>query len=146
MPKISSLLSSKSDPVETTTEETSLRNAAEQMTGKNIGSLVVVDNSEKVVGIITERDIFRLFSRDPEAAANSVVNEIMTRDIIIGVPDDDLDYAQSVMSKNLFRHLPIIDNGKLVGIISIGDIVKTLKSEKEYENRFMRDYIIGNYP
>jgi CBS domain-containing protein len=67
----------------------------------------------------------------------------MTKDIIVGVPDDDLNYVMGVMTKNHIRHLPVVDGGSLAGIISIGDLVNAHFEEKVFENRTLRDYIHG---
>ncbi len=67
----------------------------------------------------------------------------MTKEVIIGVPDDDLDYVMGIMTKNRIRHLPVLDAGKLVGIISIGDVVNAHLNETKFENRLLKDYIHG---
>ncbi len=71
------------------------------------------------------------------------VVDIMTREVICAVPDDDLDYAMGIMTQNRIRHLPIVEDGKLIGIISIGDVVRAHLQHTAYENRMMRDYIQG---
>jgi CBS domain-containing protein len=67
----------------------------------------------------------------------------MTKDVVIGVPDDDLNYVMAVMTKNKIRHLPILEEGELAGIISIGDVVNAHVEESDYENRLLKDYIQG---
>jgi CBS domain-containing protein len=73
----------------------------------------------------------------------SLVREVMTKDLIVGVPDDSLDYVMGVMTKNRIRHLPVMDGKKLVGIVSIGDVVNAHLEETEFENRMLKDYIHG---
>lgn len=118
-----------------------------------IGALVVIGDDGEISGIITERDILRecgercthlTESPGPEEKACPVlVRDAMTKDLIIGVPGDDLSYVMGVMTKNRIRHLPILDGGDLVGIISIGDVVNAHVEETEYENRLLKDYIHG---
>ena len=118
-----------------------------------IGAWVVMDDKEEVAGIITERDILHvcgsLFPRLYEASAQEkpaspmLVEDAMTKEVIIGIPDDDVNYVMGIMSKNHIRHLPILDNGSLEGIVSIGDLVNALLEQKVFENRTLRDYIQG---
>ncbi len=118
-----------------------------------IGALVVVGQDGEVAGIITERDVLRecgercvRLTEPPareEAPCAAFVRDIMSKDVVIGVPDDDLDYVMGIMTKNRIRHLPILDDGKLVGMISIGDVVNAHLKETEFENRSLKDYIRG---
>ena len=88
-----------------------------------IGALLVVDSSGQLVGILSERDIMRTAATD-EALFGRAVAEIMTKDVIVGMPQDDVIAVAHTMLEKRFRHLPIIDEGKLIGIISIGDVLK----------------------
>ena len=96
-----------------------------------------------VMGIITERDILRETAERCEEIRDRLVGEVMTRDVIIGVPDDDLDYVMGVMTKNRIRHLPVMDESGLIGIISIGDVVNAHLRNTAFENRMLKDYIHG---
>jgi CBS domain-containing protein len=108
----------------------------------NIGSVVVA--SEKVVeGILTERDILRLASEQSRTMADMKVEEIMTKDVVVALLDDSVDYVMEIMTKNRIRHLPIVDQGWMQGILSIGDVVNALRKQVEVENTYMRDYIRG---
>jgi CBS domain-containing protein len=119
----------------------------------SIGALIVTGEGEEIVGIITERDILQKcgehcvrLNKPPapgEAACPSLVQDAMTKDLVIGVLDDDIDYAMGIMTKNRIRHLPIMDHKTLVGIISIGDLVSASLKQKVFENRMLRDYIHG---
>jgi CBS domain-containing protein len=108
----------------------------------NIGS-VIVTRDGSTVGILTERDVLRLGAANPESLATTLVAEAMTRELVVGVADDLVEYAASVMTSNRIRHLPIMDGERLTGVLSIGDVVNALKQEKEVENRYLRDYIQG---
>jgi CBS domain-containing protein len=119
----------------------------------SIGALVVTGEGGKTIGIITERDILRECgghcirlhkSRAREqTTCPSLVQDAMTKNLVIGVLDDDLDYVMGIMTKNRIRHLPILDGGNLAGIISIGDVVNAHLTEKVFENRMLKDYIQG---
>ena len=119
----------------------------------SIGALIVTGEGEEIVGIITERDILQECGAHcgrlnkplapGEAACPTLVQDAMTKDLVIGVLDDGIDYAMGIMTKNRIRHLPILDHKTLVGIISIGDVVSASLKEKVFENRTLRDYIHG---
>lgn len=119
-----------------------------------IGALLVRDEDGEIRGILTERDVLhecgercvRLIRPGAHAEADpcpSLVRDVMTTELIIGVPDDTVEYVMGVMTKNRIRHLPILEEGELAGIISIGDIVNALLRESEFENRMLKDYIQG---
>ncbi len=118
-----------------------------------IGALVVTEEGDEVCGIITERDILRECGEhcsrlsEPSEFAHSacpaLVKDVMTNEVVVGVPDDRVDYVMSVMTKKRIRHLPIVDDGRLTGIISIGDVVHAHVEETEFEVRMLRDYVKG---
>jgi CBS domain-containing protein len=107
-----------------------------------IGALVV-SSGESIRGIISERDVLNLVAGDPARVQDTQVEEVMTRDVIVGVPDDDLDYVMNIMTQNRIRHLPIVADGRLEGIVSIGDVVNAVRRSVESENRHLKDYIQG---
>lgn len=122
-----------------------IKDAINEIIKNKIGALLVMDG-ESLVGIITERDIFREFSVEGEKVFEKKIEEVMTTNIIVGLPDDDLEAVKALMTNNRFRHLPIMDNKKVVGIVSIGDIVKIFSVNFQIENRYLKDYISGKYP
>jgi len=89
----------------------------------NIGALLVVDELERLVGILSERDIVRRAAED-RLVFDLPVAEVMTREVIVGVPSDDLMSVAHTMTERRFRHLPIVEDGRLLGLISIGDVLK----------------------
>ena len=93
-----------------------------------------------------ERDIFRLMATHGESAFSRPVKDFMTENLVVCVPDDDIDTAMACMTNNRFRHLPIVENKKVVGIISIGDVVKAQVHNLKVENHYLIDYITGKYP
>ena len=130
--------------LQTISPDRPVQEAVARLVERNIGALPVCEQDGRVVGIITERDVLRLVADQPVAdAMGKAVGEIMTRDLVIGVPDDDIGYVMRVMTEHRIRHLPILDGERLVGIISIGDVVKAKMEESSTELRFLRDYVAG---
>lgn len=107
-----------------------------------IGCLVVTRDSE-IAGVVSERDIMNLMAAKPNALTDTLVSDIMTTDVIVAVLEDDLDYVMNIMTNNKIRHLPIVDDGELAGIVSIGDVVNEVRRSVESENRHLKDYIQG---
>lgn len=141
--RIKDILREKGADVVTIVPTATVHDAIMRLNEHNIGSLVVTTENGVVVGIITERDILReAAERCNEVRATEIV-DVMTRDVIIGVPEDDLDYVIAVMTKNRIRHLPVMDESGLVGIVSIGDVVSTRLRKTAFENRMLKDYIHG---
>ena len=120
---IATILAKKGGQVYTIRPEQTIRQALGVLAERNVGALVVVDGGGRPIGILSERDIVRKLVRD-EGALGLGVETIMTRTVISGLPHDDLVAAGRTMTDSRIRHLPIIDGGRLIGIVSIGDIVK----------------------
>ena len=140
--KIGKLLDRKGGDVVTVPPYFPLQDTMRLLVQHNIGS-VVISEDRVVQGILTERDILRLAAEDPARMASLKAEDVMTRDVIVGLPEDSLDYVMEIMTRNRIRHLPIVDDGWMAGIVSIGDVVSALRTETEAENRHMRDYILG---
>ena len=130
---IANLLARKGPRVVTVQPEQTIRQALRLLAEHNIGALVVVDGSARPVGILSERDVVRAASRDEATVFGLTVAALMTRDVIVGVPQDDLASAGSTMTERRIRHLPVVEKGRLVGIISIGDIVKAQRDQYQGE-------------
>lgn len=140
--KIRDILRTKGHNVVTVAPSQTVLAAMRILVQHNIGSVVVVDGDE-IAGILTERDVLRLGANDPQKLTTSRVGDVMTKDLVIGVPDDDLEYVMGVMSRNRIRHLPVLEDERLVGILSIGDVVNASRKNAETENRYLKDYIQG---
>lgn len=140
--KIDEILRKKGREVVTVEETETVLEAVRVLVARNIGSLVVTEGP-RPKGILTERDILRLTSRAPEALGSIRVGEAMTRDMITATPDDRLREMMDTMTENRIRHLPVVEDGRLVGIISIGDLVNACRVEVEAENSHLREYIHG---
>ncbi len=125
---ISSLLATKSKHVVTIGRRDSIADAVALLSKHNIGVLVVTEGVGKVVGIISERDIIRLAASE-EQFQTSLVADVMTRNVIVGVPEDDVMSVAHTMTEKRFRHIPILDDDRLIGIISVGDILKAQRDQ-----------------
>ena len=120
---IASILARKGSRIVTCRAEQSIRQALSLLAEHNIGALVVVDDAGGAVGMLSERDVVREAARD-ERLFGRTVGEIMTRDVIVGVPEDDLRAVRHTMTERRIRHVPVVADGRLLGIVSIGDVVK----------------------
>jgi len=144
--KVKDILKDKGTEVATIGAEKTIYAAVKTVVEKNIGSLLVKDEKGAIAGIITERDILKQCNQCLESFSETKVGDVMTKNLIVASPDDDLDYVENIMTQNRVRHLPIIANQKLEGIISIGDLVNVLRGECKVENRYLKAYISGEYP
>jgi CBS domain-containing protein len=106
---------------------------------ERIGALVVVDRWGKLVGMFSERDVIHALAQHGAEALSYAVHELMTPDVTTCVPEDRIDAVMEVMTAHRVRHLPVMENGQLVGLVSIGDLVKHRLGEKEQEANVLRD-------
>ncbi len=130
---ISDVLRIKGNSVATVLPTDSIQAAARKLAELRIGAVVVQDRWQKLVGIFSERDLVKLLHREWKEALDHRVEEVMTRSVITCRPSDRIDAVLSVMTLNKVRHIPVMDNGALTGIVSIGDLVKHRLDEKEME-------------
>lgn len=121
--KVRTILAKKGMHVITITPDKEIRQAVALLTEKNIGALVVVDEANKPIGILSERDIIRQAAVDEEVFSSRVA-DLMTKQLITGFTNDDAFSIAHTMTEKRFRHMPIMEDEKLVGIVSIGDIMK----------------------
>jgi len=142
---IASLLASKGSKVITIQPQQTVRQAVGLLAEHNIGALVVVDRSSSPVGIVSERDIVRSAARN-ERVFSEPVASLMTKDVIIGLPHDDLASVGHTMTERHIRHLPVMEAGKLVGIVSIGDVVKAQRDQYQGEVETLQTQILGDQP
>jgi len=120
--------------------------AIEKLVEHDRGSLPVCSKNGKLVGIITERDIARkVFARKGASVEKTRIKEVMSTPVIIGSPDDDADYAISVMKEKRIRHLPIVDNENIIGMVTMRDLLGLQLEECRTDVRFYSDYISGGY-
>jgi len=142
--KIKDVLASKSQEVLTIKRSKTTHEAIQMLVGHNIGALLVLDEDGKLEGIISERDILRESAERDKMLRTTKISQVMTKNVIIGLREDDIDYTMGVMTKNRIRHMPIMESEKVVGIISLGDIVNAQLDEREYDNRYLKQYMFGN--
>jgi CBS domain-containing protein len=143
---VAEILRTKGSKVITIEPQSTTHQAIRALVNNGVGALLVVDDAGQVVGILTERDVLRENARHFDRLSETKVSDIMTEDVVIGFLEDSLDYVMSLMTEKRIRHLPILDRGKLAGIVSIGDVVKTRAQHAEVEIRHLTDYITGRYP
>ena len=115
-----------------------------ELSNKNIGALLVVDPDETVLGIVSERDIVRAISDDGAVCFDCPVSKYMTNNVETTHFAENIDIVMDKMTTGRFRHMPVVEEGKLAGIISIGDIVKARISDLEMEKKALSDMISGN--
>jgi CBS domain-containing protein len=139
--KVKDILKNKGTAVASIPADASLHDALERLIRLRIGSLVVVDGHDPIVGIITERDLLGECAVHPEGLKEMTVREIMSTNPIIAIPEDEVAYIMGIMTHNRIRHLPILDGERLAGMISIGDVVKAQLEAAEFENRYLKDCI-----
>lgn len=138
---VAAILKSKGSAVETASGDITLMEAAQIMAARRIGAIVIVDKSGQVVGIVSERDIIRELATHGADASTRPVSVAMTRAVVTCTRDDTIEHLMGQMTARRFRHLPVIEDGALVGIVSIGDVVKHHIAEVEMEKTALRDYI-----
>ena len=141
--KIKDVLMKKGSKVITLQEDDSIGEAARQMTRHKIGAILVLNDRDDPAGIFTERDFVRIASDRSVEMETMKLNEAMTRDLIIGLADDDLETVLILMTEKRLRHLPVLENGELHGIISQGDVVKARLAHHEFQAHYMSEYIKG---
>jgi CBS domain-containing protein len=139
--KVQTILAKKGTNVVTIRPEQSIKEATRLLVEYNIGALVVVNEARQPVGIISERDILRAAARRDDAFARPV-SQVMTKDVVIGLPQDDIISVAHTMTERRFRHLPIVEKGELIGIISIGDVVKAQRDQYQGEIYTLQTQII----
>ena len=140
---VAAILADKGGEIFTVPPEMSVKDVVAELNRRRVGALVVVDSDIKPVGIISERDVVRYLDTKGLEVFESQVREIMTADPKTCTPDDKLEDVMKRMTDGRFRHLPVVDAGKLCGLVSIGDAVKHRMMEIEYENLKMKQAIVG---
>ena len=136
------LLQSKGGGIWSVTSTSTVFDALRTMAEKNVGALLVIDE-ERLVGIVSERDYARKVVLKGKSSKDTLVKEIMTEKVVYIRPDESIEECMALMTEKHFRHLPVIDNGTLIGVISIGDVVRTVISEQEFIIAQLENYISG---
>ena len=141
--KVQAMLSAKGNEVATTLPENVISTVIRKLKLEGVGALVVSEDGDHVVGIISERDVVRGLAEHGAELLDMQVADLMTRNVKTCSPEDDLKHVMTEMTRSRIRHLPVTEEGRLCGIVSIGDVVKTRLDELETETSALRDYIVG---
>jgi CBS domain-containing protein len=138
---IGQILKAKPRGVSTAHPDDTIVEIATRLAQRKIGAIVIVGDTDKVVGIISERDIIRLIAEHGTKALALPASAGMTREVVSCSRSSTLDQIMDMMTRGRFRHLPVLEDGSLIGIISIGDVVKHHTAEVELEVTAMREYL-----
>ncbi len=138
------LLQSKNSRVWSVSPSGTVYEALELMAAQNIGALLVLEK-DKIVGIFTERDYARKVVLKGKTSKTVTVGELMTTEVLYVNPDDTIENCMAIMTDKRARHLPVMENGKLIGVVSIGDVVKAIISDREFMIRELERYITGGH-
>ncbi|GAB6271327.1 MAG: CBS domain-containing protein [Smithellaceae bacterium] len=144
MNRVRDILNAKDGKIQTISPKATVYEALEKMSEKDIGALVVMEN-KKVVGIISERDYARKIILHGKTSKQTLVKEVMSAHLFSVTPDTSVEDAMVLMTGKHVRHLPVFEKNKFVGIISIGDVLKLVISNKDFLINQLSDYISGKY-
>jgi CBS domain-containing protein len=140
---VRNILDTKGNRVTTIRPEATIAATSRLLAEQRIGAALVTDAANKIVGILSERDIVGGLARHGAAVAELTVADLMTRDVLTCSPDDTIADIMGVMTTRRVRHLPVLDDGRLAGVISIGDVVKSRLDETKLEVESLRDYVLA---
>ena len=140
--KISDILRHKGSDVVTTAPSGAVTDLINQLAGHGVGALVVTEGS-KVVGIVSERDVVRRLAERGADVLTATVGDIMTSGVVACAPGDDVDQVAATMTERRIRHVPVVEGGALVGIVSIGDVVSSRMRQLELDRAQLEHYITG---
>jgi CBS domain-containing protein len=140
---VSDILSQKGGLVFSVTPGTTVAEVAKQLSVRRIGSVLILDDQSAVVGIVSERDLVRALATHGVKAMELEARQIMTRDVVTCHPDDSIDEVMQTMTSGRFRHIPVVHHGELLGLVSIGDVVKARIEETEHEAEALKAYIVA---
>lgn len=139
--KVATILGDKGREVVTTNPDATLLDVVETLREHRIGCIVVTDGKGGIAGIVSERDVVRAIAASGAEILNSPASGCMTRKVVTCRLEDTIDTIMAKMTEGRFRHMPVVEEGKLAGLISIGDVVKLRLEQAEQEASAMRDYI-----
>ena len=138
---VADILKRKGGTITSVTPEQPIAEAVALMAQHRIGAVLVVDGGGGIAGILSERDLVRAMNKNGKAVFDKTVGDLMTSPVVTCTPKDPVGAIEGMMTAQRFRHVPVIEDGKLVGIVSIGDVVKTRIEEAEAEVDALRRYI-----
>ena len=135
------ILKQKGGNVYSVAESASLKEAAELLDARKVGAMVILGEAGSLIGVISERDIVRAVARGGPAALKHPVSESMTRQVVTAKPNETIEIAMDRMTDRRIRHLPVVEGGRMIGVVSIGDLVKWRLAEAAAEVAAIRSYI-----
>jgi len=138
---IKSVLSKKGSKIIQIEAGTTIESAAKTMTDNKVGAVLIVDDKYSPVGIFTERDNLSITAMGDVDVKSAKVSDFMTRDLVVGAPEDSIEETMALMTEKHLRHLPVISENGLVGMVSIGDMVKSISEDYKSEIKHLKDYI-----
>jgi len=139
---VNQILSTKGDYVYSIVSTISVYDAIKVMGEKNVGAILIIEE-DQLKGILSERDYARKIVLQGKSSKNTLVNEIMVSKVVTVQPTDDLDYCMELMISRRIRHLPVVENDKVIGLISIGDVVKSIIEKQKETIQLLDSYING---
>jgi CBS domain-containing protein len=140
MSDLSEILAEKGRQVHEVDAETTVFEAIKQMVEANVGSVLVTDRGS-IVGIFTERDYLRRVALEGRSSRETAVHEIMTTPVVVATPETAVDECMALMTDRRIRHVPVVENDEVVGIVSIGDLVKFTSRKQSFEIQYLHDFI-----
>lgn len=143
MKTVAQILKTKGTATWSVTPETSVLDALKMMADKNVGALLVIEN-ERVAGIFSERDYARKIVLQGKTSKKTIVGEVMSAHVLFVTPDRTLDECMAIMTEKHIRHIPVLEGDALAGVISIGDVVKGVISQQQFEIDQLHKYITGS--
>jgi CBS domain-containing protein len=143
MTTVRSVLQTKDNTIWSIAPDALVFDALKIMADKNVGALLVMQK-EKVVGIFSERDYARKIVLKGESSHTTAIKDVMTAGVLSVNPEQSIDECMTLMTNKHIRHLPVMENGNLIGLVSIGDVVKAIISEHEYTIKQLENYITGS--
>lgn len=140
MEQVSDILKGKQGPLLTISSEASVFDMVAQMVEANVGSLLVTVGG-RIEGIVTERDYLRRVTLEGRTDKETPVSEIMTSPLIVVTPETPVEECMAIMTDRRIRHMPVVENGEVVGLVSIGDLVKFQSQQQDFKIQYLTDYI-----
>jgi len=135
------ILKEKGGQVFSVAESATLKEAADLLDTRRVGAMVILNEAGGIIGVLSERDIIRNIARIGAAALKCTVGEVMTRQVVTARPRDTVEAAMDKMTDRRIRHLPVVEGGRMIGVVSIGDLVKWRIAEADAEVNAIRSYI-----
>ena len=141
MMRLNEIFTNKGGQPVTVSEDSTVGSAIRTMNQHRVGSVMVQGQNGEPIGILTERDVVRLYAQGETDFETMVVKDWMTTDMTTGQPDDSVSEVLAIMTVKRFRHLPVVEETRMVGVVSLGDLVKAQLEEIAFEAKVLREYI-----